>query len=86
MGETARIEGVPVTTYEQVVSVEPYAGYWYEVFDGGCVTFQLAFGPGATYREAVEATAARGPGPPGDLGHAGRGRAHPLRGGHHCPD
>jgi hypothetical protein len=56
VGETARIEGVPVTTYEQVVSVEPYAGYRYEVFDGGCVTFQFSFRPGATYREAVEAT------------------------------
>jgi hypothetical protein len=56
VGETARIEGEPVTTYEQVVRVEPYAGYRYEVFDGGCVTFQFAFGQGATYREAVEAT------------------------------
>jgi hypothetical protein len=55
-GETLRVEGVPVTTYEQVVRLDPYAGYRYEVFDGGCVTFQFAFGPGATYREAVEAT------------------------------
>jgi hypothetical protein len=56
VGETGRVEGVPVTTYEQIVRVAPYAGYRYEVFDGGCVTFQFSFGPGATYREAVEAT------------------------------
>ncbi len=56
VGEIARVEGVPVTTYEQVVRVDPYAGYRYEVFDGGCVTFQFSFGQGATYREAVEAT------------------------------
>jgi hypothetical protein len=45
--------------YEEPTALPPaFSGSSYYVFPGGCVTYQFAFGHGATFAQAVEATEA----------------------------